>query len=376
MEMKNWLLVGIVLFVMTAFIVALSSGLFSQSVVGGQSTQLKCESYLRNTYCVQSSTSPAMACTPCSLQSLGYSVVIDGVTTNKLWKADCVPISQKDASHNFCGATASAEKVKLCIDSTHLSQDVVQGDMGSIQYNDIISCPSGCAKGTNGLGDYCKEALVSSPTISCLNKCNSASQIKCTGSGYVTCQRQSNGCLDWSTTIGYCPSGKECNSGSCVTIPVAPVVSEPVEETCDASTICTGTYTYEKTTSDCTVTSKTCASGTKCSGGKCVSIPPVPPVVNLCEGVTCSDGCTATYDYQSAGVCNPESGKCTYTIETLSSKCLPAPVNNTAPVVVIRQSTEKTWVEKYGLIILGVVIVVLVFLYINMSTKGKKGKRR
>ena len=63
-------------------------------------------------------------------------------------------------------------------------------------------------------------------------------------------------------------------------------------------------------------------------------VPPViPNVTNLCSGVVCDDVCTASYDSQSGGVCVPETGKCSYAkVETLSAKCLPVPVNNTAPV--------------------------------------------
>jgi hypothetical protein len=377
MDKKMWLLIGVVALIVTIVGFGVSR-LVSQEVVGGHATKLDCQNYLKNSYC-----NGLYSCTDCSLVALnGYSVVIGGKSYSSVWKADCV--MGIASGYTFCGATTPTKipnKIVSCWSSKSLCKDTVQGDMGSVECRDVVSCPSGCVVGTTGTGDYCNEGAITPVVELCSNKCNGVNEIKCSGSGYVKCQRGTNGCLGWGTSLSYCASGTVCIAGKCVAPAVIPPpVIPPVVDVCDTSRVCTSSSTYDRTYSDCSVVEKVCASGTKCESGVCVTIPPSPiEVGDLCVGVECDDYCTADYTLNSDGSCAMGTGKCSYkSITTNSEICLPKPKGNETEVEVpIRDDTTPTWFEKYGVIIAGVLLAVLIFAYIRMQNNEKgKGKKR
>ena len=285
---------------------------------------------------------------------------------------------------------------------------------------DQTYCNNGCSNG------------VCLPTI-CNNECSQPSEYKCTvvgGQGYQICTKDADGCLKWSSKLSYCQSGWVCDQGTCINyniaLPVcttggsmvctsgkaivsggkvvgcdgtatkcdngckngaclsAPTPTPPCgvngcNPVCTVGTSCKDSYTVETQNADCSTKTTACADGTKCNGGVCVVIPPVPTPTDKCDGVTCDDKCTADYTRQSNGVCDPATGNCVYGgISTLSDKCLPTPAVNQSEVPVPnRDVTAPTFFDKYGLWLAGGLLVVFLFVYIRMSTKkkGKKGRR-
>ena len=200
-----------------------------------------------------------------------------------------------------------------------------------------------------------------------------------------------------SLKVDYCPSNSlsyvQMNKlGACAVVlkptptPAVqnktPAPTLPVVAVCNASVVCLDASTIKYTGNDCSTINVVCASGTECKSGSCFAIPPVttPAPADLCKGVVCKDGCTVDYTLESQGSCDSKTGSCVYAVVSkMDSKCLPDGVSGqtlTGAVASVppMNATNPTFFQKYGIFIVGGVLVVLLVVYINMTMK-KKGRR-
>lgn len=285
---------------------------------------------------------------------------------------------------------------------------------------------SKCVAGTsNQLCLSCFPQLAPvNPPVTCKMNCAGTGLTQCTSpNAFSQCVADANGCLDWNQPQ-FCPTGKTCSDGKCVT---PAVVNVPLPKCLDASFICMAnpqTYNGElvscdgykcqygcvdtkcnpapvpppscavssicssssnvlTTNSDCTTKTLTCGSGQYCNGGSCVPII-LEPVTDLCKDVTCQDSCSATHTYQSQGSCN--NGQCVYSsIQVMSPNCL-SPVTNvtnnftnsiTGDVIIDGgDGGNNSFISRYGIWIAGGVFILSLLLFIvQFGGKKKRGRK-
>jgi hypothetical protein len=129
-----------------------------------------------------------------------------------------------------------------------------------------VSDCDGCLPGCSGSQTCNSDGHCITPTI-CPNTCT-ANALQCSSNNVQTCQKQSNGCYDWTTT-STCTSPMICSGGQCINSP--PTCTDK----CTANALqCSSNnvQTCQKQSNGCYdwTTTSTCVSPMICSGGQCI----------------------------------------------------------------------------------------------------------
>jgi hypothetical protein len=430
MKGEKWVLGGIV--VVALFIIALVmlKGV-SQMAIGNIQTQQQCLDSVKS-WC-----NDGYACSACAQKTLSFSLVFDdGTVTNKVWSADCVLGSANTANAHTACADASLitlHAYKQCVnnvavywfDSLGIRNDLLDVCSNGCTQTSLTSAscnagtsppPSGTPKcfdgntlcigsliyadDNDGLGQYIKGCTAQqdcpSSTVcresnnvgacivqTCSNKCSAGEFGSCISpTQFKSCQPQSNGCYDY--TIGTCPS----DYPACVSVGLCGITG--TSECTIGEQVCISDSQYTFCSAEGLLTVD-CDPDQKCVGTRCVKTNTSQPV-DACKNIVCQDYCDGT-TLKTAGTC--KDGQCIYDkSEIASSRCFTKDTctedgsyvdcnGKTQTIACIdgkyviasRPCIKESFLDKYGLWIGGILIVILVIVYVNIPAKKKRSKR-
>ena len=111
------------------------------------------------------------------------------------------------------------------------------------------------------------DAIRLSDAVTCTDACTQGAKT-CSGTGYRTCQKGSDGCLAWSSVTA-CGTGEKCVEGACVDAVTCVDACTQGAKTCSGS----GYRTCQKGSDGCLAWSDVtpCDEGKMCSDGTCVA---------------------------------------------------------------------------------------------------------
>ena len=158
--------------------------------------------------------------------------------------------------------------------------DFVKGSDQFVRLTDASGEPYTDTNGKRILFD----AIRLSDAVTCTDVCTNGAK-ECSGNGYRTCQKGSDGCTVWSAVTA-CGTDQKCSAGACVDVQTCTDACALGAKDCSGN----GYRTCEKGSNGCTAWSSVtaCGDGMMCSAGECVA--------------SCSNECT-----KGESVCDGES---------------------------------------------------------------------
>lgn len=389
----RFVLLSVLFIVVVGVIGLVFLSIVPQTFIGGSFTSVaSCSAYVRDSWCVE-----GYACKVCYLsggfyssdcylggsnsansliasgQDFCHSSVVshastrcfggdvyyyDSVGSRETIKDDCVSgCTQVSLSYAKCNAVSPIGMV--CIPNTDYlcNNYYLFGGEYFCAVDDKTFCPNGCVNGA------CKAS-------SCSNDCNDAGYVECQGSGgFRKCGNyDSDPCLEWQS-YG-CTADKVCSGGSCIVGSVPPITTP---SSCSVSSVCLTDFSYRITLGDCSITDVSCDAGEECSNGACKKVvsEPLPitgtPVLDLCTDVYCPDGCDVSGNYNTGGSC--DSGRCVYQNVVVNDALC---VRNDTNLVPPPASTGSSFIDKWGLLLGGALLAILIVLLFTVGKRGRK----
>lgn len=393
---RFWLLLA--LFVVVVGVIGLVFlSAVPQTFLGGSFTSVaSCSAYVRDYWCTE-----GYACKSCYLSNGFYSsdCYLSGSEKDSLIASGKDVCKTSVVSHNgywcfdndvyyFDSAGVREEKKTECGSagctsiytgaSTKVGCNVVSAPIGKVcipntdylcnnyyllngEYfcavDDKTFCPNGCVNGA------CKSS-------SCSNDCNDAGYVECQGTGgFRKCGNYDNDpCLEWQS-YG-CTADKVCSGGSCVVGTVPPITTP---SSCSVSSVCLTDFSYRITLGDCSTNDVSCDDSEECTNGACKKVPVTPspitgtPVLELCTDVYCPDGCDVSGNYNTGGSC--DSGRCVYqNVVVNDALCVRNDTNLVEPPI----STGSSFIDKWGMLIGGALLAILMVLLFTVGKKVRK----